>query len=135
MIPVVALACSQESLTLCKPRQLAGAFDCYAGHVEAIREQRERVGRILSTWKNPGLKRSMEAWYEYMDIVNEERMARHATAGAARLVGGGKELHHLHALHEAGAHDRLVGILLGEQQQRPARPVHVGGWGGGLRQW
>ena len=68
-------------------------------------------------------------------LVHEERVARHATAGAARLVVGGEELHHLHALHEAGAHDRLVGILLGEQQQRPARPVHVGGWGDGLRQW
>ena len=63
-------------------------------------------------------------------LVNEERVARQATAGAARVVVGGEQLHHLHPLHEARAHDRLVGILLGEQQQRPARPVHVCVWVG-----
>jgi hypothetical protein len=64
----------RKVLTRMTHRQLAGAFDCYAGHIESLREQRERVARTLSTWKNPGLKRCMQGWLEYMDVVYAERM-------------------------------------------------------------
>lgn len=54
--------------------QLSGAFDCYVQHIELLSAQRERVARTLSTWKNPGLKRCLQAWVEYMDLAYEERM-------------------------------------------------------------
>ena len=52
---------------------MASAFDCYAGAVGTIKEQRERVARTMARWKSPGLKRAMEAWTEYVDIMLEER--------------------------------------------------------------
>jgi len=54
--------------------QLAGAFDSFADHVEAVKDKRRRVERSLSTWKHPGLRRCMQRWLEYMNIVAEERM-------------------------------------------------------------
>jgi len=54
--------------------QLAGAFDSFADHVEAVKNKQRRVERSLSTWKHPGLRRCMQRWLEYMNIVAEERM-------------------------------------------------------------
>ena len=54
--------------------QLAGAFECYADHVTTVKEQRKRVESTLSMWTHPGLRRCMQGWLEYMDIVAEERM-------------------------------------------------------------
>ena len=54
--------------------QLAGAFDSFADHVEAVKDKRRRVERSLSAWKHPGLRWCMQRWLEYMNIVAEERM-------------------------------------------------------------
>ena len=54
-------------------RTLAGAFDCYAGAVQTILAQRELVARKMARWKAPGLKRAMEAWTEYLEIMHGER--------------------------------------------------------------
>ena len=54
-------------------RTLAGAFDCYAGAVQSVLTQREKVARMIARWKTPGLKNAMEAWGEYLEIMHGER--------------------------------------------------------------
>jgi uncharacterized membrane protein len=54
-------------------RVLAGTFACYAGAVGTVVVQRERVARTMARWKKPGMKRAMEAWTEYLEIVHGER--------------------------------------------------------------
>ena len=53
--------------------QLSGAFDCYAMHVQNVREQRERVAKTIARWQKPGLQRGWELWLEYMDGREHER--------------------------------------------------------------
>ena len=54
-------------------RMLIGAFTCYAGAVETVLARREWVARTMTRWKTSGLKRAMEVWTEYMDMVRSER--------------------------------------------------------------
>jgi len=54
-------------------RALAGAFAGYAGAVDALVAQRERVNTTLARWKNPRAKKAMEMWQSYLDICQEER--------------------------------------------------------------
>ena len=62
-------------------RQLAGAFHCFAGAVETIAAQRERVAKTMARWKHPVLKKSWQQWEEYMLVVHEEQVAKaHAVA-------------------------------------------------------
>ena len=66
--------CRLGSESLVSFVQLSGAFDSFADHMEAVKDKRRRVERSLSTWKHPGLRRCMQRWLEYMNIVAEERM-------------------------------------------------------------
>jgi hypothetical protein len=54
-------------------RQLAGAFDCYAGAVDTLVAQREKVAKTLARWKAPGLKKTWERWEAYLEEVWQER--------------------------------------------------------------
>jgi len=80
--------------------QLSGAFDSFADHMEAVKDKRRRVERSLSTWKHPGLRRCMQRWLEYMNIVAEERMeeAQEMTRKLMHEAQGVPPLHTLPAL-------------------------------------
>jgi hypothetical protein len=54
-------------------RLLAGVFECYAGAVQALVAQRERVARKMARCKTLGLKRAMKAWTEYLQMSQGER--------------------------------------------------------------
>jgi ubiquinone biosynthesis protein Coq4 len=54
-------------------RQLAGAFDCYAGAVEMLVAQRKALARMMAVWRTPGLKKAWEAWAEYLEIMHGVR--------------------------------------------------------------
>ncbi len=54
-------------------RQLAGAFDGYAGAVEMLVAQRKTLARMMAVWRTPGLKKAWEAWTEYLEIMDGER--------------------------------------------------------------
>ena len=54
-------------------RQLAGAFDCFAGAVETIVAQRDQIAKSVVKWRAPGVKRAVDRWLEYMDMMAQER--------------------------------------------------------------
>ena len=71
-------------------RQLAGAFDCFAGAVETIVAQRDQIAKSVVKWRAPGVKRAVDRWLEYMDMMAQERaeqaqeLARQELHDAAR---------------------------------------------------
>ena len=54
-------------------RQLAGAFDCFAGAVETMVAQRDKIAKSVVKWRAPGVKRVVDRWLEYMDMMAQER--------------------------------------------------------------
>jgi len=56
-------------------RQLAGAFDCYAGSVDRIAMQREKVAKTMARWRSPGLRKSFERWLEYLEVAYDDPSA------------------------------------------------------------
>ena len=73
-------------------RQLAGAFDCYAGAVDTLVAQREKVAKTMARWKAPGLKKAWERWEAYLEDVWQERaqeaqeLAKQQLEAAARAA-------------------------------------------------
>ena len=53
-------------------RQLAGAFDCFAGAVETMTSRRKQVTKIFARWCSSGLRKSVDRWLEYMEMRAQE---------------------------------------------------------------
>jgi plasmid maintenance system antidote protein VapI len=81
----------RRALLRMKQSQLAGAFDCYAGAVNALVAQRERVARTMAKWKSPGLKRAMEAWTEYLEMMHGEQAQDAQELAKQQLEAAAKE--------------------------------------------
>jgi hypothetical protein len=64
--------------TLCKVlsrmrhRELAQAFDCYAGSVNRQVVQRKKLSKTMKRWKATGVKKAWERWADYMEEVWQE---------------------------------------------------------------
>jgi hypothetical protein len=99
-------------------RVLAGAFACYAGAVGTVVAQRERVARTMARWKSPGLKRAMEAWMEYVEVVHGER-AQEAQELARQYMQDKESKHQekagLEAERRIGICKRVVARMLKQQ--------------------
>ena len=54
-------------------RQLAGAFDSYAGAVQSVATHREHLSKTVSRWRSPHVKRGFECWLEYLEVMAQER--------------------------------------------------------------
>ena len=71
-------------------RQLAGAFDCFAGAVETIVAQRDQIAKSVVKWRAPGVKRAVDRWLEYMDMMAQERAEEAQELERGRLEGWGR---------------------------------------------
>ena len=82
----VSTATARQLVARMKHRQLAGAFDCYAGHVEVVISQRERVARKLERWQTPGLKKAFDIWLDYVDVSLQEHAQEEQKLAQQRLL-------------------------------------------------
>ena len=77
--------------------QLAGAFERYAGAVDTLVAQRQKVAKTMARWKAPGLKKAWERWEAYLE--EEEVFCSRGCAYRGREDMEAR-------LHDAGGHAR-----------------------------
>ena len=82
----VSTATARQLVVRMQHRQLAGAFDCYAGHVQGVVSQRKRVARKLGQWKTPGLKKAFDIWLDYVDVSLQEHAQEAQKLAQQRLL-------------------------------------------------
>ena len=99
-------------------RQLAGAFDCFAGAVETIVAQRDQIAKSVVKWRAPGVKRAVDRWLEYMDMMAQERVEE-ARDSVERLLAIMERVTELGA-HAAPALIDVVGHATGGATAPPA---------------
>ncbi len=89
--------------------------------VDTVLAQREKVARTIASWRTPGLKRVMEAWTEYLEIMHGER-AKEAQELAKHIMQGEREqeAQELANLKEATTRQMMRKVLSIMRQQRLA---------------
>jgi hypothetical protein len=93
-------------------RQLAGAFDCYAGAVDKLVAQREKVATTMSRWKAPGLKKAWDRWEAYLEDVWQERAQEAQELATQQLEEAARATQRM---AEAEAERRIAMCKLGQR--------------------
>ena len=62
----------RKVLSRMRHRQLAQAFDCYAGSVNTLVVQRKKLSKTMVRWRATGVKKAWDRWEAYMEEVWQE---------------------------------------------------------------
>jgi hypothetical protein len=70
---------------------LARVWNCFAGAVDILVAQRERVSRTVGRWKSPKVKKAWERWEAYLQDVWQERATKEKEVARQQLEEAVKE--------------------------------------------